>query len=155
MVPALVLCVIGARMFPGSVGALLLGLMSGSLWGLFSVLTKGVVDQLGHGIPALLRAPELYVWVVLAIAATAWEQSAFRAGPLTASLPAVTVAEPVVGSVLGITVLGETLHTNDIGWLALGLSVGLMGAATVALAHSQASDAPPADENPSRTTEKA
>lgn len=153
MGPALVLCVIGARIFPGSVGALLLGLMSGSLWGLFSVLTKGVVDQLDRGIPALLRAPELYVWAVVAIAATAWEQSAFRAGPLTASLPAVTVAEPIVGSLLGVTVLGETLRTSDIGWVALGLSVALMGAATVVLAHSQASYAPSLDETPSRTTE--
>jgi drug/metabolite transporter (DMT)-like permease len=140
-------------MFPGSVGALLLGLMSGSLWGLFSVLTKGVVDQLDRGIPALLRAPELYVWVVIAVAATAWEQSAFRAGPLTASLPAVTVAEPIVGSLLGVTVLGETLHTNDIGWVALGLSIGLMAAATVALAHSQASDTPPTNEKRAPSTE--
>ncbi|OBG53573.1 DMT family transporter [Mycobacterium sp. E735] len=148
MGPALILCVIGARMFPGTVGALLLGLMSGSLWGLFSVLTKGVVDQLDRGIPALLRLPEVYVWVVVAIAATAWEQSAFRAGPLTASLPAVTVAEPVVGSVLGVTVLGETLRTNDIGLVALGLSVAVMAAATVALAHSQAAGAPPTGEKP-------
>ena len=148
MGPALILCVIGARMFPGAVGALLLGLMSGSLWGLFSVLTKGVVDRLDHGIPALLRLPELYVWVVVAIAATAWEQSAFRAGPLTASLPAVTVAEPVVGSVLGVSVLGETLRTNDVGLVALGLSVAVMAAATVALAHSQATSAPSADEKP-------
>ncbi|OJZ67957.1 hypothetical protein BRW65_25855 [Mycobacterium paraffinicum] len=148
MGPALILCVIGARMFPGAVGALLLGLMSGSLWGLFSVLTKGVVDQLDRGIPALLRLPEVYVWVVVAIAATAWEQSAFRAGPLTASLPAVTVAEPVVGSVLGVTVLGETLRTNGIGLVALGLSVAVMAAATVALAHSQAAGAPPTDEKP-------
>ncbi|OBK36364.1 hypothetical protein A5659_18795 [Mycobacterium sp. 1165196.3] len=153
MGPALALCVIGARVFPGSVGALLLGLMSGSLWGLFSVLTKGVVDQLDRGIPALLRTPELYAWVVLAIAATAWEQSAFRAGPLTASLPAVTVAEPIVGSALGVTVLGETLRTNDIGWVALGLSVALMGAATVALARSQASYTPSPGETPSRATE--
>ena len=155
MGPALILCVIGARMFPGSVGALLLGLMSGSLWGLFSVLTKGVVDQLDHGIPALLRIPEVYVWAVLAIAATAWEQSAFRAGPLTASLPAVTVAEPIVGSVLGVTVLGETLRTNHVGLVALGLSVAVMAAATVALAHSQAAAAPAGDETRSPTTKIA
>lgn len=152
MGPALILCVIGARMFPGAVAALLLGLMSGSLWGLFSVLTKGVVDQLDHGIPALLRIPEVYVWVVVAIAATAWEQSAFRAGPLTASLPAVTVAEPVVGSVLGVTVLGETLRTNDVGLVALGVSVAVMAAATVALAHSQATAAPPAGEKITQST---
>jgi drug/metabolite transporter (DMT)-like permease len=135
---AIVAAVIGARKFPGSVGALLLGVMSGALWGLFSVLTKGVVDQLGHGIPALLRTPEVYVWAVLGVAATAWEQSAFRAGPLTASLPAVTVTEPIVGSVLGVTVLGETLQTNALGLVALGGSVAVMVAATVALAHSQA-----------------
>jgi len=139
---ALVLCLIGARTFSSSVKALLLGLLSGSLWGLFSVLTKGVVDELDHGIPALLRMPEAYVWVVLAIAATAWEQSAFRAGPLTASLPAVTVSEPIVGSVLGIAVLGETLNTNTVGWVAVGVSVAVMAAATVALARSQATATP-------------
>jgi drug/metabolite transporter (DMT)-like permease len=136
---ALILCLIGARASSGSVKALLLGLISGSLWGLFSVITKGVVDQPDHGIPALLRMPEVYVWLVLAIAATAWEQSAFRAGPLTASLPAVTVSEPIVGSVLGIAVLGETLNTNTVGWVAVSVSVAVMAAATVALARSQAS----------------
>jgi drug/metabolite transporter (DMT)-like permease len=142
MGPALVLCLLGARRSSSSVKALLLGLVSGSLWGLFSVLTKGVVDQLHHGIPALLRMPELYVWAVVAIAATAWEQSAFRAGPLTASLPAVNVSEPTVGSVLGIVVLGETLNTNTVGWVAVGVSVAVMAAATVALARSQAAAAP-------------
>lgn len=155
MGPALILCVIGARMFPGSVAALLLGLMSGSLWGLFSVVTKGVVDQLDRGVPALVRTPEMYVWIALAIAATAWEQSAFRAGPLTASLPAVTVAEPVVGSMLGVTVLGETLHTDGAGLVALGISIAVMAAATVALAHSQATSAPSGDENPSLSRETA
>jgi len=106
------------------------------------VLMKGVVDQLGHGIPALLRTPEVYVWAVLGLAATAWEQSAFRAGPLTASLPAVTVTEPIVGSVLGVTVLGETLSTNTVGLVALGVSVAVMIAATIALAHSQAAGVP-------------
>jgi hypothetical protein len=115
-------------------------------------LTKGVVDQLGHGILPLLRTPELYVWAVLGIAATAWEQSAFRAGPLTASLPAVTVAEPIVGSVLGVTVLGETLNTNAVGMVALAVSVAVMIAATVALAYSQAAGTPAADESPRPTT---
>lgn len=138
MGPALILCVIGARTFSGSVGAALLGVVSGSMWGLFSVLTKGVVDRLDHGVVALLRLPELYVWLLVAIAATAWEQSAFRAGPLTASLPAVTVSEPIVGGVLGVAVLGEALRTNDAGFVALGVSVAIMIAATVALAHSQA-----------------
>jgi drug/metabolite transporter (DMT)-like permease len=43
MGPALVLCLLGARIWSGPVRAVLLGLVSGSLWGLFAVLTKGVV----------------------------------------------------------------------------------------------------------------
>jgi drug/metabolite transporter (DMT)-like permease len=152
MGPALILCLIRARIFSGSVRALLLGLISGSLWGVFSVLTKGVVDQLDHGSLAILRLPELYAWAVLGIAATAWEQSAFRAGPLTASLPAATVSEPIVGSLLGVTVLGETLNTNNVGLVALGVSVAVMAAATVALSHSQAAAAPAIDERPRTRT---
>ena len=138
MGPALVLCVLGARIFSGSVSALLLGFVAGTLWGLFAVLTKGVVDQFDRGIVAVLRLPELYVGMVVGIAATAWEQSAFRAGPMTASLPAVNVAEPIVGSVLGMAVLGEALDTTKTGLVVIGISVAVMIAATVALARSQA-----------------
>jgi drug/metabolite transporter (DMT)-like permease len=138
MGPALVLCVIGARIWSGSVSAVLLALVSGSLWGVFAVLTKGVVDQLDDGIWALLRTPELYAWGLVAIAGTAWQQSSFRAGTMTASLPAMTVAEPVVGSVLGIVVLGETLKTDDAGWFALGLAIVAMVVAIVALARGEA-----------------
>ncbi len=144
MGPALVFCVIGARVWSGSVSAVLLAMVSGSLWGVFAVLTKGVVDQLDDGVWALLRTPELYAWALVAIAGTAWQQSSFRAGTITASLPAMTVAEPVVGSVLGIMLLGETLKTDDAGWFALGLAIVAMVVATIALARGQAlaSDSP-------------
>ena len=106
--PALVLCVVGANVLKGPASAVLLALVSGALWGLFAVLTKGVVDRLDDGLWELVRTPELYVWALVAIAGTAFQQSSFRAGSLTASLPTMTVAEPVVGSVLGIVVLGES-----------------------------------------------
>ncbi len=139
--PALVLCVVGARIWSGPVGAVLLALVSGALWGLFAVLTKGVVDRLDDGLWALLRTPELYVWALVAIAGTAWQQSSFRAGALTATLPTMTVAEPVVGSILGIVVLGETLRPGDAGWLTLVVAVAVMVVATAALARGEAADA--------------
>ncbi len=144
MGPALVLCVIGARIWSGPASAVLLALVSGSLWGVFAVLTKGVVDRLDDGILALLRTPELYVWALVAIAGTAWQQSAFRAGTMTASLPAMTVTEPVVGSVLGIVVLGETLKTDGAGRFVLGLAIVAIVVATIALARGEAlaSDSP-------------
>jgi drug/metabolite transporter (DMT)-like permease len=138
MVPALVLCVIGARVWSGPASAVLLAVVSGALWGLFAVLTKGVVDRLDDGIWALLRTPELYAWALVAIAGTAVQQSSFRAGSLTASLPTMTVAEPVVASVLGIVVLGETLRPGDAGWLTLVVAVVAMVAATAALARGEA-----------------
>ena len=141
--PALVLCVVGARIWSGPVSAVLLAVVSGALWGLFAVLTKGVVDRLDDGLWALLRTPELYVWVLVAIAGTSWQQSSFRAGALTATLPTMTVAEPVVGSVLGIVVLGETLRPGDAGWLTLIVAVVVMVVATVALARGEAAGATP------------
>jgi drug/metabolite transporter (DMT)-like permease len=155
--PALALCLIGSRVLaggqersdPGSgtgkpAAAVLLGLVSGSLWGLFAVLTKGVVDRIGDGFWALLKTPELYPWVVVAVAATALEQSAFRAGSLAASLPAVTVSEPMVGSILGVFVLGETLRPGEAGWFVLILAVVVMIAATVALARGEVTSEQPA-----------
>jgi threonine/homoserine efflux transporter RhtA len=57
---------------------------------------------------------------------------------MTASLPAMTVAEPVVASLLGIVVLGETLKTNDAGWFALGLAIVAIVVATIALVRGAA-----------------
>jgi drug/metabolite transporter (DMT)-like permease len=139
--PVLVLCVLGASVVKGPASAVLLGFVSGALWGVFAVLTKGVVDRLDHGLWALMRTPELYVWALVAVAGTAYQQSSFRAGSLTASLPTMTVAEPVVGSVLGVIVLGETMRPGDAGWFTLIVAVGAMIIATAALARGEAATA--------------
>ncbi len=136
--PALVLCVLGAGIVKGPPSAVLLGFVSGALWGVFAVLTKGVVDHLDDGIWAVVRTPELYAWAMVAIAGTAFQQSSFRAGSLTASLPTMTVAEPVVGSVLGIVVLGEALRPGEAGWFTLVVAVTAMVVATAALARGEA-----------------
>ena len=140
--PALVACVVGARIRSGPVRAVLLGLVSGVLWGVFAVLTKGVMSRLDvtswAGLETLLRTPELYVWAAVALGGTAFQQFSFRAGSLTASLPTMTVAEPVVASVLGIVVLGETLRPGDAGWLVLGAAFAVMVVATAALARGEA-----------------
>jgi drug/metabolite transporter (DMT)-like permease len=129
--PVLVLCVIGGSMVKGPISAVLLAVVSGALWGVFAVLTKGVVDRLDDGVIALLRTPELYFWALIAVAGTAWQQFSFREGSLTASLPTMTVTEPVVASVLGVVVLGETLRPGEAGWLTLILAVGVMSSRPV------------------------
>jgi drug/metabolite transporter (DMT)-like permease len=141
LAPALVLCAIGGSVLKGPISAVLLAVVSGALWGVFAVLTKGVVDRLDEGVIELLRTPELYAWALLAIAGTAWQQFSFRAGSLTASLPTMTVTEPVVASVLGVVVLGESLRPGDAGWLTLVVAVAVMVVATAALARGEAATA--------------
>ena len=145
--PALVLCLVGARMWSGPISAVLLAVVSGALWGLFAVLTKAVVDRLDvtAGCGELLRTPELYAWALVAVAGTAMQQASFRAGALTASLPTMTVTEPMVASVLGVVVLGETLRPGDAGWVILIAAVAVMVAATAALARGEAAQRPRAN----------
>jgi len=138
MGPALVFCVLGARIWSGAVAAVLLAVVSASSWALFAVLTKGVIEVVRDGPGALLRAPELYAWALAALVGTVFQQSAFRASTLTASLPAMTVAEPVVASVLGVTVLGETLDTPGPQMFVLVAAVVSVIVATTALARGEA-----------------
>ena len=138
MGPALVLCVVGARIWSGAVAAVLLAVVAGSSLALFAVLTKGVVEAAHGGLGAVLRAPELYAWLAVALAGMVFQQASFRAGALTASLPTMTLAKPVVGWVLAITVLSEDLRVGDETVFVLVVAVAVMIVSTVALAKGEA-----------------
>ncbi|WP_068189111.1 DMT family transporter [Mycobacterium sp. UM_CSW] len=139
MGPLLMGCVLGARIWRGRpVAAVLLALVAGSSLALFAVLTKGVVEVAERGPGAVLTAPEFYPWLATALCGMVFQQSAFRAGALTASLPTMTVCKPVVAGVLGVTVLEETLHDQGPAALVLVSAVALVIIATVALARGEA-----------------
>ncbi|MGH3723638.1 MAG: DMT family transporter [Mycobacterium sp.] len=136
--PVTLLCLEGARRRPGPRRAVLLAVASGVMWGLMAVLTKGVVDSLGQGIVPLLTNPETYALAIVGITGVVLQQSAFHTGTLVVSLPTMTVAEPVVASLLGVFVLGESLRTNTFGGVVLIFAVAVMVGATAALARSEA-----------------
>ncbi len=136
----IVACVVGARLATGSLPAVLLAVVSGSLWGVFAVLTKGVVQLLGEGVGPLLRSPELYGWALAALAGTAYQQSSFRAGAMTASLPAMAISEPIVASVLSVVLLGETMRPGDAGWLLLTAAIVATAVSVAALARGEAGE---------------
>ncbi len=136
--PLLVFCVLAARIWPGPRAAVLLAVVAGSSLALFAVLTKAVVAAAGRGLGALLCAPQFYVWVLAALAGMVFQQSSFRAGALTASMPTVTVAKPAVASVLGIVVLGETLNADGVDMIALVSAMAVVIVAIVALARGEA-----------------
>jgi hypothetical protein len=139
MGPALVLCVLGARVWSGGRAApVLLAVVAGSALALFAVLTKSAIGAASGGFGAFLRAPESYCLIPAALAGMIFQQSAFRAGALTASLPTVTVAKPVVASLLGVVVLSETLNASGPQLFTLLAAAVVVVISTIALARGEA-----------------
>ena len=137
--PILVLCVLGARLWSGGPAApVLLAAVAGSSLALFAVLTKGAVEAVEGGFGALLRAPEAYALIPAALAGMIFQQSSFRAGALTASLPTVTVTKPVVASLLGVLVLGETLRADGPESFVLVAAAVVVIVSTIGLARGEA-----------------
>jgi drug/metabolite transporter (DMT)-like permease len=136
--PLLVGALVAARIWGGALAAVLFAFVSGALWGIFAVLTKGVVHGIGEGGWAVFVSPELYAWLLVALGGFGWEQSAFRAGALTASMPTLQVSQPVVAALLGVFVLGETLNTDRGGMIVLIAAALVVTVATVQLARVDA-----------------
>lgn len=137
--PLLLLGLLGARIWADRpAAALLLAAVAGTLLAVFAVLMKGVVDILEHQPGQLWFSFELYALVLCGAAGMIYHQSAYRAGALTASLPTIIVAKPVVGGILGIVVLAETLEAGGWEWVVLAVTLVVVIVATVGLARGEA-----------------
>ena len=118
--------------------ALLLASAVGMLFGVVAVLTKIVMNIVTEGHAArLLGSPVIYVLALVGVVATLLQQSAFHAGSLQASVPAMLVLEPIVAVLLGQVVLGEHLTVNPRTALVLGIALAAMAAATIALGRDE------------------
>ncbi|BBY36215.1 hypothetical protein MMAN_03490 [Mycobacterium mantenii] len=149
IVPLLVTCVVVARLRAGRpFSAVLLAVVAGSSLALFAVLTKGVVEISEYGPVAVLTSPEFVPWILVALCGMIFQQSAFRAGGLTASLPTMTVAKPVVAGLLGVLVLGETLNATGPKAFVLIGAVAVVIVATIALARGEAATIDRAEQGP-------
>jgi len=136
----LVGCVLAARIYKGRpAAAVLLAVVAGTSLAVFALLTKVLVEVLkADGIDAVLRAPALVPWLVATLAGMIFQQSAFRAGALTASMPTMTVAKPLVASALGVLLLNETIQAGGTEDVAVIIGVVLIVIATAALARGEA-----------------
>jgi hypothetical protein len=118
--------------------ALLLGVASGSLYGLAAALTSYVTGLFEHGLGHVLGAWQTWALVASGVTGAYLQQRAYQAGPLAASLPAVTIGEPLAAAFIGLTVLDERLRTSTVGLVVTSLAVVVMCATTIALSRSQA-----------------
>jgi hypothetical protein len=107
--------------------ATLTGTASGLVLGIADAFTRRSVQILDGRDPAhLLTSWPGYATVLTSLIGLWLMQNAFNAGPLHASLPAVTAAEPAAGMVLGVVVFGDVVHVSP-------LLIAVQGAGVIAL----------------------
>ena len=114
--------------------AALLGAASGVGYGIASALGKYCLLQLQSGPQTVLADWPIWVLPVVAISSVVLTQTAFRAGPLAASLPPLTVLQPLIAVLLGVTALAETLAHSASAIIGELLGGALLVVATLALA---------------------
>jgi drug/metabolite transporter (DMT)-like permease len=119
----------------GLARAALTGVGAGLVFGVQDALTRQTLEALqGHSFAVLFTAWSAYALAGAGFVGIWLMQSAFSAGPLHASLPAIAAGEPVAGIVLGIVVFGDRIQISA-GMLAIeagGVAALITGAVAVA-----------------------
>ena len=138
LVPA-VLLILGAVRVPSAKPALL-ATSAGVIYGLTAALTKVTAHQLGNSVGSVLHGWQVYVLVGVGLVGMVLTQSAFQAGPLKASLPALTVADPMVSALIGMTVFHEHVDQDPLRVAIELIGAALMIGGVIALAPQIADD---------------
>jgi hypothetical protein len=109
------ICVQLGRRRHGRARALLTGIAAGLVYGIQDALTRQTLETLqSGGISALFTSWAPYALVGAGAVGIWLMQSAFNAGPLQLSLPAISAGEPLVGILLGIIVFGDRIQVTPL-----------------------------------------
>ena len=119
--------------------ALLLGAAGGLLFGLAAALTKFVTDLVDGDPLAAVTAWQTYTLVGSGMLGFYLQQRAFQVGPLSASMPAVTICEPLGAAFIGVTVLDERIRSDGASLAIIAVAVSVMVVTTIRLSRTQAS----------------
>jgi drug/metabolite transporter (DMT)-like permease len=128
-------------LFLGSKGGLprkaaVYGTVAGILFGLSSSLTKPTLDYLHDSIGTMLSHWECYALAAAAVLGFVLQQVSLGTGQLAPAVATVSVANPVVGILIGVILFDERLSRP--AWHVLiaviGLALALVGAIVISLA---------------------
>jgi hypothetical protein len=156
---AVVILVIGAhRHVPPAGRAGMLGVAVGAVYAATAALIKAATDVLAaRGLLGLLLAWQLWVALAVGAAGLVLGQITFAAGPLTASLPAISAVDPLLSVLIGVVAYAEPLRRGPAdGLVMLGLVavlvLAIIGLSRVESTGRTEAGAPPQDKplHPSR-----
>ena len=106
-------CVHAGLRHPGRLRAMLTGTAAGLVFGIQDALTRQTLEILSsNGVGAVFTTWAPYALVGAGATGIWLMQSAFNAGPLTLSLPAISAGEPLVGILLGVLVFGDRIQVS-------------------------------------------
>jgi len=123
--------------------ALSFGIAGGLLFGVAVAFTKYVTDLVERGFLAAATSWQTYALVAAGVAGFYLQQRAFQAGPLAASLPAVTIGEPLAAVALGVVVLDERIDVGGVRSPVVIAALAVMVLTTIALSRVQATAGEP------------
>ena len=134
------LCLALARRRRGPLAATAVGAAAGIAFGGSAALIKVCTNVASGGVLALLSSWQLYALVLVGGTGLLLSQLSYRAGPMTASLPAINTLNPLVSVLIGWAVFDERFRTGitAVGIEALSLLVAL--GATIVLSRRAAHD---------------
>lgn len=115
--------------------ATLIALGAGILYGMQDGLTQRTLLNMNHfGVFGMLGTWQPYALVAVAVAGLTLAQSAFEAAPLAASLPAITIAEPITGIGLGAGLFSQKIRSDpaSLSLEVLGIFCMVIGVLMVA-----------------------
>ena len=111
------------------------GTVAGICFGLSAALTKPTLDFLHAGVTELFTHWEPYALAIAGVLGFVLQQVSLGTGKLAPSVATVSVANPIVGILLGIVLLDERLSRPawHVAVACLGLALALIGAVVIAL----------------------
>ena len=101
-----------------------LGVVTGLAFGATAALIKAVGEAFGRDADAVFTSWPLYALLLIGPIGFAVNQVAFQAGPLSASLPAITAVDPLASIILGVLLYDEKLHGTPL--TAMGEAIALV-----------------------------
>lgn len=128
--------VLAAPRRPGGRRAAFLGAACGVLFGVDAALAKASGHLLHHGVAHAATAWEPYALAALGAAGFLLAQSAFQAGPLGASLPLITAADPLAAALIGVLAFHERLASGAAAVAAQVVAAGAIIVGVWVLARS-------------------
>lgn len=111
---AVACCVLVAQKTPSRIAALALGSASGLAFSMEALLLQVTTTALLRNPVTVLVDPSSYGLVVAGAAGVVLTQLAYRAGPISAALPAIITVNPVASVILGVLVNGEQIRTSPL-----------------------------------------